>query len=80
MSAKSTSETIMGRPKLYFTEEEALRSLRAHQREWYYKNIDDVRMYQYQYRFKKTKGREPTQEEIEKYLARRKKKLEVTVN
>lgn len=66
----------LGRPRIYATEEEAKTSLRAHQRAFYHRNSERIRLEQFMRRFRQVRKREPTQSEVNNYLKKRKTRLQ----
>jgi hypothetical protein len=68
-----SEESCMGRPRIYKTPEEAHIALRKCQRAFYHKNREAIRLYQFKRRFLVKKGREPDEEEVRKFQAKRSK-------
>ena len=66
----------LGRPRIYATKEEAKASLRAHQRAFYHRNMEKIRLQQWRSRFRVVRKREPTQGEVDAYLNKRRSRLE----
>ena len=62
---------VLGRPKIYKSLDEAHTALRKCQRAFYHRNKESIRVYQFKMRFKKKRGREPNDEELQKFHEKR---------